>query len=407
MLRPLTMRLATLLTCALLVATGERPAPAARASSRFLSGKGRVVPAARRWTQEDARRALDETLRAIDAGGPRGVALLIRSLRKQTILAPSLVKLGRGERPGGARVDLFGDEAGLRAHYLALGELVADHHARRRPGRIHTADVILGASPFGEGDGTIHEVRFATGHMARIFPFTAGNAQARYPYLFGFLDKDGITTPIVLLGREPWSAATRFAPRLLQALLTVMKLSSHDVTMHDLFNFTWTPPGWWLTSQGARWGTAGKKVHFTGIELNSFLGHFSAMQDLFARRPRVRRALLRQARAFEGEVDRLHDRIVKDLTEAGQARELAAATAGSLRDYFLEVYFNKNLFFVLSAEDDPELRQICERHPVLQRNRRMQAEVWRRYRAGGAPVGARDFPALLEEYRRGVNLAPR
>ena len=123
-----------------------------------------------------------------------------------------------------------------------------------------------------------------------------------------------------------------------------------------------------------------------GFTVGAWLRISDARRSLGATIPEACRTILRQAARFEELANRLYEEVRRDRPEA---------EAAALRDYFLEVYFNKNLFFILSPLENPELKAIRDRHPVLQRNHVLPAAIWQR----NQPLGAPTFGDYLEGYR--------
>lgn len=97
-----------------------------------------------------------------------------------------------------------------------------------------------------------------------------------------------------------------------------------------------------------------------------------AWQHVLATRPRVRRAILNQARSFYARVETLRQKLAEDRTGAGKAD--AQTHADSIASYLLGVYFNMNLYFVLHPAHCPELATLAD-HDSRLRSGRFQAAV--------------------------------
>ena len=358
--------------------------------------------------------AMRRLLRQLNAQTPSARALVEDGLARQRGLMKSIVEtMGRGEGADGAPLEVFSGTRDLRNHYLET--------TTRKDVHIFYPGTVLGVNPLSDAEtaqlpfGDFVEVpalRRRSRSYGTQYLSLAGNARTPYAFSYGFLrgrsrDRRRVARPFMMLAREPWAAAAKHAPALLDLLRGVADRVTHDFTQHQLYysanRMTLGGEAWW--------NTFADYTHDNNYERSAMLGHFFIMQDAFERDPTYKAKVLGEAAEFVRLADTMADQQTRELYDAkvaaGQAgpavRAAAAREARAQADYFVDVYFKKNLFYIMDPRRTPELAKVVAAHPFLDEGRAFQRSIWE-LAANAKMIGSFHSHAdLMARYRAYVN----
>lgn len=367
-------------------------------------------------SSENAQRALADLHIAFNNAMPGLGRVIWQDVKSLRYLMPELVD-ALGKRP-----DVADGPDAFRSESELMDLLLATHG--NAEGRAYTsgrAAIAVDPIPEGDqvsrgvgGDPRIQLTRPLEGHEelqikaltvpARTVCGTSDSKRGvrrMFPYYHAFMpsyaaDGHHVDLPIAVYGRTPYAHAARVAPEIMEKTTLLAGLVTHDVTAHAIF------PNWSFASDAWRTrleqeGLQPDKTMTVPIEWASIVAHFMAFQCLLLRerkaaveaesdkRP-IRDAMVRQAKDFAELVSgKLHDQVYRStfkeqkralansnpdwspreiVEEASKEAELEAAAN---RDYWLQIYFNKNLFFIMSPYEDEDLFELCTQFRCLYR----------------------------------------
>ena len=405
-----------------------RPKVTSRIAARLGLGPGSAGPASSVGDDRAVRQAMTAVLDELQAeyGHSREVTTMLK--KKLAMTADSIIRvMGTGPTRDGKRVTVFSSRAELEAHYDRVLEprsvslydprviIGVDHISAEELAQIQAAsqanpDNIQGVN----NSSQLNSSRY--GYQLRM---NLGAGGVRFPYSYGFVrfrTQDGrrVMRALVSVDKEPYAAAVRHAPELLGLLESAMNVITHDNTMHNLWHQNGAAdPGDLATFHQRMNETKWSDLPIPNNEVDSAVGHYLVMQDVFSRRPGVRRALLNQAKKFERLAERMRvqyrNALIREavggrlraLSPEARAALIADANgrADAVKAYFLTAYFNKTLTYVMPPETHPEIKKVFDRHPFLYKNRKFAEQVVSRARSHTLAYPAASHAELLRDYR--------
>lgn len=425
---------------------------------------------------KNAKRALLDLHLALNNALPARGRVIWQDIKSLRFLLPELVA-ALGTQPDGASgPDAFRSEAEL------MDLLLAVHGSSE--GRAYTSGrAAIAVDPLPEGEGVSQGIRSdARIELARYgddgydelqltsltvpMSTVCGTSDKKrgvrrmFPYHHAFMpsyaaDGQRVDLPIAVYGRTPYAHAARVAPEIMEKTALLAGLVTHDVTAHAIFpNWGFNDSSWRERLEGE--GLQPDKTMTVPIEWASLVAHFMAFSCLLlgerkaalesgsGKRP-IRDAMIRQAKDFAELVSgKLHDEVYRATFKAakrklakahpewanrdivGEASKEAELEASANRDYWLQIYFNKNLFFIMSPYEDEELYELCTKFRCLYRpgvaedgaemspvcdpdadpgkfiNTRFHRDMWRLMQDWGFLVGpdAKEIPSVDELVNR-------
>ena len=379
--------------------------------------------------QGAVRAAMTQVLDELQAeyGDSRQVTSMLK--RKLAMTADSIIRvMGTGPTRDGKRATVFSTRAELEAHYdrvlaprsvslydprviVGIDHISAEELAQIQAASQANPDNIQGVN----NSSKLNASRY--GYQLRM---NLGAENMRFPYSYGFVrfqTRDGrrVMRALVSIDREPYAAAARHAPGLLTLLETAMNVITHDNTMHNLWHQNGAvDPGDLSTFHARMNETRWSDLPVPNNEVDSAVGHYLVMQDVFASKPAVKRTLLRQARKFERLAERMRvqyrnelfraalaGRAPRDVPSAERRALMADANrrADAVKSYYLTAYFNKTLTYVMPPEAHPEIKRIFDRNRFLYKNRKFAEQVVGRAQSGKLAYPAASHAELLRDYR--------
>lgn len=375
------------------------------------------------------RIAMTQVLDQLQAeyGDSRQVTSMLK--KKLAMTADSIIRvMGQGPTRDGKKVTVFSNRAQLEAHYdrvlkphsVSLYDprviVGVDHISSAELAQIQAASQANPDNIQGVNSSTaLNTSRY--GYQLRM---NLGAQDMRFPYSYGFVrfqTRDGrrVMRALVSIDKEPYAAAARHAPELLSLLETAMNVITHDNTMHNLWHQNGAAePGDLATFHKRMNETKWSDLPAPNNEIDSAVGHYLVMQDVFATKPAVKRSLLAQARRFERMAERMRVKYRNEIYRAGlggrDARKVPSAErralmadahrrADAIKSYYLTAYFNKTLTYVMPPEAHPAIKRIFDRNRFLYKNRKFAEQVVGRARAGKLAYPAASHAELLRDYR--------
>jgi hypothetical protein len=408
----------------------ELRTPQSRVGTRIANkldltpGTGRLA----RSNDRQIRAAMEAVLDELEAeyGHSRRLVSMLKS--KLALTGDSIIEvMGRGPTRGGKQATVFSTRADLEAHI--------DMVLRPPSVSLYDPRVIIGIEHISPEE--LEQIRAASnanpnniqninssnlnrsryGYQLRM---NLGEGDLRYSYSYGFVrfrtsDDRRVMRALVSIDKVPYQAAATFAPKLLSMLERTMNLVTHDNTMHNLWHQNGgSEPGDLERFQRRMNETPWSDLPVPNNEVDSAVGHYLVMQDVLARKPKMRQRLIAGAREFEQLAEnmrtRYRDALFQQALAGRNPRSLPASERRALRaeadqqaravkSYFLTAYFNKSLTYIMAPEDHPEIRAIFERHRYLYKNRKFAEQVVARARSSKLAYPGASYAELLRDYR--------